>query len=208
MTAGIGAGRTKHSPGGEPPVPLSRAEIEIKLNRDRSWLVETYARLTEDDLLRPATPSEHDPAVLWNAKDHLAHLSGIEFNFVRMVRRHLAGDANPVNIRADDSGRERSRDEIMAMVHAMTEDWARRHRDMSLAEVFAVGQQARADTLKLMGELSDAQLAETLPGAPWADGTIGGVLSVNADHGRMHWHWLKEGFKAQGLDVPEYAEQA
>jgi hypothetical protein len=40
--------------------------------------------------------------------------------------------------------------------------------------------------------LSDEQLEETLPGAPWADGTIGGVLSANAGHGRMHWGWAKE----------------
>ncbi|MFN0094189.1 MAG: DinB family protein [Dehalococcoidia bacterium] len=187
-------------------MPLTRAEIEIKLNRDRAWLVETYSRLSEADLVRPATPSEHDPATEWNAKDHLAHLSLIELNFVRMVRRHLAGDANPVNLRADDSGRERSREEIMQMVHAMTEDWARQHHDKSLADVLAIGQRARGETLQLMSELSDAQLAETLPGAPWADGTVGGVLGVNADHGRMHWHWVKEGFRAKGLDVPEYAE--
>ena len=45
----------------------------------------------------------------------------------------------------------------------------------------------------LLAELTDAQLAEKLPGAPWSDGTIGGVLSVNADHGRMHWQWAKDG---------------
>ena len=37
---------------------------------------------------------------------------------------------------------------------------------------------------------------EKLPGAPWADGTIGGVLAVNGDHGRMHWSWVREGIGA------------
>ena len=37
-----------------------------------------------------------------------------------------------------------------------------------------------------------AQLAETLPGAPWDDGTVGGVLGANADHGHMHWKWVTD----------------
>jgi hypothetical protein len=31
-----------------------------------------------------------------------------------------------------------------------------------------------------------------LPGAPWADGTVGGVIAANADHCRMHWKWAKD----------------
>jgi DinB superfamily len=181
---------------------MNRIEIETRLNRDRAWLLETYAGLSEETLSQPATPSEHDPKNMWDAKDHLVHLALIEHNFVRMIRRHLAGDANPVGLRNDDSGRERPREEIMATVHAMTEEWQRKHAGKPLSEVIAVGQAARAETLKLLGELTDAQLGETLPGAPWADGTIGGVLAVHADHGRMHWHWVKEGFEAQGLAAP------
>ncbi|MFN0146746.1 MAG: DinB family protein [Dehalococcoidia bacterium] len=181
---------------------MNRTEIEVTLNRDRAWLLETYAGLAGEDLMRPATPSEHDPANMWTAKDHLAHLALIEINFVAMVRRHLAGDANPVGLRNDDSGRERSREEIMASVHQMTEQWQLKHQSRSLSEVIATGQEARAGTLKLISELTDAQLAETLPGAPWADGTIGGVLAANAGHGRMHWQWVKEGFAAQGLAAP------
>jgi hypothetical protein len=90
----------------------------------------------------------------------------------------------------------------MASVHAMTEEWQQKHARKSLSEVVAVGQEARAETLRLLAELSDARLAEKLPGAPWADGTIGGVLGANADHGRMHWHWVKEGFRARGLPLP------
>mgnify|MGYP000367409347 CR=1 FL=1 len=41
-------------------------------------------------------------------------------------------------------------------------------------------------------ELTDEQLEEVLPGAPWADGTVGGVIGANADHGRMHWKWAKD----------------
>lgn len=173
---------------------LNRIEIEAMLNKDRAWLIETYAALSEEELLEPVTRSEHDPNSTWTAKDHLAHLSAIEFNFVAMVRRHLKGDANPVGLINNKDGTPRPREEIMAGVHRMTEDWTNKHRDRSLSEVVALGQQSRAQTIALLAELSDEQLAEKLPGAPWADGTIGGVLAANAAHGRMHYSWVKEGW--------------
>jgi hypothetical protein len=55
--------------------PLTRIEIEARLNRDRAWLLETYATLDERQLSTPVTPSEHDPEVSWNAKDHFVHLA-------------------------------------------------------------------------------------------------------------------------------------
>jgi hypothetical protein len=84
-------------------------------------------------------------------------------------------------------------EQVMAYVHEMTERWVVEHRRKSLSEVIALGQGARAETLALLAELTDEQLAEKLPGAPWSDGTIGGVISVSADHGRMHWQWAKAG---------------
>jgi len=35
-------------------------------------------------------------------------------------------------------------------------------------------------------------LSERLEGAPWADGTLGGVLGVNVDHAHMDWTWVTE----------------
>lgn len=172
---------------------MDRTQIEIKLNRDRAWLLAAVAVLSAEDLTRGATKSEHDQTSMWSVKDHLAHLAGIEKNFVAMIRRHLAGDPNPVALRSNPDGTARTMEQVMAIVHEMTERWVVEHRDKPLSDVVALGESARAETLALMAELSDAQLAEKLPGAPWSDGTIGGVLSVNADHGRMHWQWANEG---------------
>lgn len=172
---------------------MDRNEIEAKLNKDRAWLLETYASIPADEFVRAVTPSEHDPASMWSAKDHLAHLAGIEKNFNAMIRRHVAGDPNPVGLATGADGQPRTREQIMVSVHEMTEAWALEHRAKSLSEVVALGQSIRADTLALLAELTDAQLAEKLPGAPWADGTVGGVLAVNADHGRTHWKWVKDG---------------
>lgn len=175
---------------------MDRTEIEITLNRDRAWLLETFAALSDADVTRPATQSEHDPSSRWSAKDHLAHLSGIEKNFNAMIRRHLAGDPHPVALRENADGTPRTMEQTMAIVHAMTEAWTVEHRAKPLSAVVALGQQIRAETLALLGELTDDQLSEKLPGAPWADGTVGGVLATNVGHGRMHWQWVKDGWGA------------
>ncbi len=175
---------------------MRRLEIEQKLHNDRVWLLTAYQELTDEQLHVGLTPSEHDAANLWSALDHLAHLSLIEHNFAGMVRKHVAGHANPVGLTTDASGQARTRDQIMATVHAMTDEWQHKHAGKSFDEVVALGQTARAVTLTLLAELSNEQLLETLPGAPWADGTIGGVLAANADHGRMHWKWVTDAFNA------------
>jgi hypothetical protein len=81
----------------------------------------------------------------------------------------------------------------MAGIHTWTEDWAEKHRGKSLEELVKVGLETRAETLKLLCELSQEQLDSKIPGAPWADGTVGSIMAANADHGRMHFKWAKEG---------------
>jgi DinB superfamily len=175
---------------------MRRIDIEIELHDGRVWLLNQYRGLTEEQMHAGLTPSEHDPSNMWSALDHLAHLSLIEHNFAAMVRRHVAGHANPVGLRNDDAGNPRTMPEIMASVHAMTDEWQVKHAGKSFDAVVALGQESRAVTLTLLSELSDEQLGEVLPGAPWADGTVGGVLAANAGHGRMHWKWVTDAFAA------------
>jgi DinB superfamily len=171
---------------------VDRVELEAKLNEGRNWLLGKYGELSSEQLRRPLTTSQHDPENQWSAQDHLAHLALIERDFAAMVRRHVTGSANPVGLLNDDHGQPRSRAEIMAIVNERTEQWQREHRDDTFSDVIALTAAARGSTLQLIAELSDDQLQETLPGAPWADGTIGGVLGANADHGRTHWKWVEE----------------
>lgn len=190
---------------------MNRTEIEVKLNQDRVWLLEQYAAMSDDDRSRPITTSKHDGAAQWSAKDHLVHLSGIERAFNRMVRRHLEGDPNPVGLGSKPDGsaptREemvrvlkettedalRKREAIMSRVHAMNEEWVAKHRDKSFNEVVALGQKVRGETLELLASLTDEQLQEQLPGAPWGDGTIGGVMAINGDHARSHYKSVAAG---------------
>jgi hypothetical protein len=171
---------------------MNRVEIETKLNEGRNWLLAKFGALSDEQLSQPLTRSEHDPENQWTPLDHFAHLALIEGSFNSMVQRHVAGATNPVGLLNDDLGEPRTRDQIMVIVHAQTEEWQIAHHDDSFMEVVALTAAARSVTLHLLGELSDAQLEEALPGAPWADGTVGAVLGTNADHGRLHWKWLEE----------------
>lgn len=171
---------------------MKRVEIEPELNESRSELLATFGSLSEEQLRRPLTTSEHDASSSWCALDHFAHLALVERDFEKMIRRQLAGHQNPVGLLVSDQGEVRSREEIVALVNARTEAFQRVHHLDSLSEVVALTGDARGATLRLLAELSDAQLEERLEGAPWADGTVGGVLGTNAQHGTMHWNWITD----------------
>jgi len=171
---------------------MNRIDIEIKLNRDRAWLLETLSAMPPEELYAPRTRSEHDPGKWWSYADHFIHTTLIERNWNDMIRRHLRGEpALPRRLRED--GTPQSREEVMAGIHAWTEAWADEHRGKPFGELVRIGLAVRAETLALLAELTDEQLQEKIPGAPWADGTIGGILAANADHGRMHFRWAREG---------------
>lgn len=170
---------------------MDRIEIEIKLNRDRAWLLERLGDMSETELHAPRTFSEHDPESTWSFADHFVHTSLIERNWNDMFRRHIAGGRG-LEPRLRDDGSPQSMDEIMASIHGWTEEWKAEHSGKPFAELVQIGQAIRAETLALLAELSDEQLHSKIPGAPWADGTVGGIMAANADHGRMHFAWAKE----------------
>jgi len=171
---------------------MNRIEIEIKLNRDRSWLLETLAAMSEADLRAPRTPSEHDPEKTWSYADHFIHTTLIEKNWNDMFRRHLSGEPGMPR-RANADGSSQPMEQVMAGIHRWTERWADEHRGKPLPELVRIGLAARAETLQLLAELTDDQLDSKIPGAPWADGTVGGIMAANADHGLLHFNYAKDG---------------
>ena len=174
---------------------MDRIEIEVTLNRDRSWLLEQLSAMSEEELRAPRTVSEHDPDSTWCFADHFIHTTLIERNWNAMFRRHLAGEQgmDRALVGRDDDGEPPTMDEVMARVHSWTEEWKVEHEGKPFDELVRIGLAVRADTLSLLAELSDEQLASTIPGAPWADGTVGGIMAANASHGRMHWRWAVDG---------------
>lgn len=171
---------------------MNRIEIETKLNTDRAWLLETLSAMSPEELNAPRTPSEHDAAKTWSFADHFIHTTLIERNWNDMFRRHISGEPGMAP-RLKSDGTPQSRDDIMLWIHNWTEEWAEKHRGKPLDELVRVGAETRADTLKLLSELTQEQLDSKIPGTPWADSTVGGIMAANADHGRMHFKWAKEG---------------
>ena len=166
-------------------------EIEIELNRDRASTIETLAAMSEDELRAPRTFSEHDPESRWSYADHFVHTTLIERNWNEMFRRHVGGgEGLAPRLRSD--GSRQSMEEVMAGIHSWTEEWKAEHEGKPLVELVRLGQQVRAETLALLAELSDDDLASVIPGAPWADGTVGGIMAANASHARMHLAWARE----------------
>jgi len=170
---------------------MDRIEIEIKLNRDRAWLLDKLGSMSADELNAPRTFSEHDEQSRWSYADHFVHTTLIEQNWNAMFRRHVSGDEGLApRLRAD--GTTQSMEEIMATIHGWTEEWKAEHSGKPLTDLVRIGQAVRADTIALLAELSDEDLTSKIPGAPWADGTVGGIMAANADHGRMHYGWAEE----------------
>ncbi len=174
----------------------TRDKIIDKLQRERIALEERYRALPPEALTRPCTESQKPGEAPWSAKDHIAHLAMIERAFQGMIRRSLDGEANPIGMGFGSA----STTDVMTRLHQSNQDNVDEHRDDDLDTLFADLDAARADTLALLEQLTDEQLAAPLPGAPWNDGSIGGVLITNAHHAIQHWAWVEEGLQAEQPD--------
>ena len=179
---------------------VNRVDIESALHRSRIEQLDWITSIPADELYAPRTQSEHDPGSWWSAADHFVHTTLIERNFNEMIRRHLAGGRGMDPQMVDESGRAlRSREDVMAYVHSFTESWKKEQEGKPLEVLIRIGLAVRAETLALLAELTDEQLASKIPGAPWSDGTVGGIMSVHGHHYRMHRDWTEAG---TGPEVP------
>lgn len=176
---------------------MNRIEIEIELHRGRIASLEWVASMTEEELRAPRTRSEHDPESWWSNADHFIHTTLIEKNFNEMIRRHIRGEQGMDSAMVDESGKAlKPLEDVMAYVHAFTEGWKKENEGKPLDELVQIGLAVRSDTLLLLSQLTDEQLASRIPGAPWGDGTVGGVLAIHGAHHKMHRHWAEEGTPA------------
>ncbi len=175
---------------------MDRIEIELQLHRSRTACIEELRALTEEELHAPRTRSDHDPSLWWSRADHFVHTTLIERNFNDMIRRHVAGEVamagSPVQL-DDELQPTSSWEDIMAAVNRFTEEWAVEHRGKPLDELVRIGAAVRGDTLRLLSELTDEQLADRIPGAPWANGVVGGIIAINAAHAEAHHGYGTDG---------------
>jgi uncharacterized damage-inducible protein DinB len=167
-----------------------RATIVSTLETQRAELERRIRSLDAELLSTPCTSSEDPDGDDWSAKDHLAHLLRIERAFLGMSRLTIAGDPAPIKIGGS------TREERLAQIHSDNENQVAERKDADVERLLAELSETRKETLAFIAELSDEQLATPIPGAPWGDGTIGGVLMANAGHERQHLAWVDEGLAA------------
>ena len=173
----------------------TRTEILDTLGRSQEQLFTHFRALTAEELERPCTENEVPGGTSWRPKDHLSHLAFIERQFQGMIRRTIEGETDPIGFgsRIGTTNRE----DVLAWVHRQNQAYAREHAGDSLEEILADLTATRQKSLELLEQLTDEQLAQPVPGAPWADGTIGGVLITNAYHAKRHTSWTEEGLRQQ-----------
>lgn len=168
----------------------TRESILQTLSETREHLLAHYRGFSPEEYERPCTPSEVPGAAMWSPKDHLAHLTLIERKFQGMVRRTLKGDVDPVGFSRTGAT---NREEILAWIHRNNQTYVDEHHQDALESLIADLVSARKESLALVEQLTDEHLTLPIPGAPWGDGTIGGILLTNAQHEKLHLSWVEEG---------------
>ncbi len=169
----------------------TRAEINETLARAQERLFSRYRAMTVAELERQCTESEVPGGHPWRPKDHVSHLAFIERQFLRMARRTIEGERDPMGIKARVG--TTNGEEVLAWVHRQNQAYVDEHANDSLEDILADLSATRQQSLELLEQITDEQLALRIPGAPWNDGTIGGVLITNAHHADMHTYWVEKG---------------
>jgi hypothetical protein len=191
----------------------TRAEILDTLVASQTQVLAFFQGLSPQDLERPATASEVPGAAPWRAKDHFAHLVKNELNIQHLLRRALAGETRDVFLRlqypegmplpgilGDLSALTPEEEERLGMAIAqLNQAYVDAHHDDTLEMLAADYLAARQDTVDLLHQFTDEQLATVMP-------TVGGDQAVGdffafqagAGHAVEHITSIEEGFR-QGV---------
>ena len=189
----------------------TRAEILDTLAASQTQVMAFFQGLSPEDLERPATASEVPGAAPWRAKDHLAHLVKNERNIQQMLRRTLAGETRDVQLRlqypegmpmpgilGDLSALTPEEEERLGMaIASVNQACVNAHHDDSLEMLAADFLAARQDTVNLLQQFTDEQLATPVP-TVIGDQAAGDLFAGRAEHAATHITWIEEGFR-QGV---------
>ena len=189
----------------------TRAEILDTLAASQTQVIAFFQGLSPEDLERPATASEVPEAAPWRAKDHLAHLVKNERNIQQMLRRALAGETRDVFLRlqypegmplpgilGDLSALTPEEVERLGMAIAqLNQAYVDAHHDDSMEMLAADFLAARQDTLDLLHQFTDDQLATVVP-TVIGDQAASDLFAGRAGHATEHITSIEKGFR-QGV---------
>jgi len=81
------------------------------------------------------------------------------------------------------------------LANQRNQSYVNAHRDDSMETLVADLAAARQDTLTLLEQFTDDQLAAHASVSFAADRTAGDLFAANAQHGAVHMTWIEEGFR-------------
>src|SRR5713101_4060780 len=185
----------------------TRAEILDTLAASQTQVMAFFQGPSPEDLERPATASGVPGAAPWRAKDHLAHLVKSERNIQQLLRRTLAGETrdvllrlqypagampgNPGNLSALTPEEE---ERLEMAVASVNQTYVNAHHDDSMEMLAADFLAARQETLDLLQQFTDDQLATPVP-TVIGDQAAGDLFAGRAGHAAEHITWIEEGFR-------------
>jgi hypothetical protein len=192
----------------------TRAEILDTLAASQTQVLAFFHGLSPQDLERPATASEVPGAAPWRAKDHFAHLVQSERHIQRLLRRTLAGDTRDVLLRSqypagmempgilgDLSALTPQEEERLGMaVASVNQTDVNAHHDDSLQMRAADYLAVRQDTVDLLHQFTDEQLATPVP-TVIGEQSVGDLFAGRAGHAATHMTWIEEGFRRGACDT-------
>jgi len=186
----------------------TRAEILDILSASRTKVMAFFQGLSPQDLERPATASDVPGAEPWCAKDHLAHLVQNERNIHQLLRRALVGEPRDVFLRSqypegiplpgtlgDLSALTPEGEERLGLAIAqVNQAIVNARQNDTLERLSANFQAARHDTLDLLSQFTDEQLAAPMPTVV-GDGVAGDIFAGRAGHATEHITSIAEGLR-------------
>jgi hypothetical protein len=184
----------------------TRAEILDSLASSQTQVLAFFQGLSPQDFERPATASEAPGAAPWRVKDHLAHLAKSERNGHRLLRSALAGEPRDATLRLQypegmplpgvlgdwDALTPEEQQRVELAVADVNQAYVEAHRDDSIETLTAEYLAARQDSLDLLQQFTDDQLASPLPTVV-GEQTPGDFFAGRAGHAATHITWIEEG---------------
>jgi hypothetical protein len=186
----------------------TRAEILDTLAASQAQVLAFFQGLSPHDLERPATANGVPGAAPWRAKDHLAHLAQSERNGQHLLRDILAGEPPDDILRQQyppgmplpgilgnlDALTPEEEERLVLAIAQLNQTTVNAHHDDSLELLVAEYLAARQDTVALLHQFSDEQLAATVPTVV-GDQTPGDFFAGRAGHATDHMTEIEEGWR-------------
>jgi len=170
----------------------TRSEIQDTLAASQEQVLAYFDGLSPEALERPCTASGVPGEAPWRAKDHFAHLTANEQGIQTLLRLTLTGGSLPDHLTS------MSAEERLAWSNQRNQTYVNAHRNDSMETLRTQLSTARQETLDLLEQFTDEQLAASVSASVLRNMTADNLFVANAQHAATHIAWIEEGFRQGG----------